>query len=70
MFVVTAVRFEFFDGKKNYTVEHSSGINTWYIFKDTDRSGALHFIKRAKRELINENNAKFHLDAFLELLQK
>lgn len=64
-YVVTDIRFKCFNGKDNYTIEFSIGLQKWFIFKDEERTEALCIVPTKPREIINVNNALFHLNNYL-----
>lgn len=41
-YVCVEARFLFFNGKKEYTVEFSYGLNSWFVFNDHETSGCIY----------------------------
>lgn len=67
-YVCTDAKFLFWDGKKQYTVQYCYGISRWYVFNNTEDTGAIHSKedKKIKYSLINHLNAENILNEYLQ----
>lgn len=65
-----SARFEFFNGKKTYTVEYAYGLSTWYVFEDHKDTDALWCkkINPLKCKSPNRSEAEAILEQYLETL--
>lgn len=63
-----SARFEFFNGKKTYTVEYTYGIATWFVFEDTKDRDALYSkkINPAKSKSPRRSEAESILEEYFE----
>lgn len=61
-----SARFEFWDGKKQYTVEYTYGLKMWFIFNNDERTNCIHKTKVGVLKSVNAPSAEIILYQFLE----
>lgn len=67
-YVIVDVRFSFFNGKNNYTVEYSYGLKKWFVFKDNTQTNALYIKDNIKMNNANLLSAEGVLNEYLKTL--
>lgn len=70
-YVITAVRFPFWNGKDRYTMEYCPSLRTWYVFKEDETGGAIFqqtLLKPPKRKDINIETAETFMYEFIKTL--
>lgn len=65
-----SARFLFFNGQKQYTVEYTYGISTWFIFEDEKNRDALwsYKINPSNHKSPNRIEAETILEKYLDTL--
>lgn len=66
-FQCTAIRYEFFNGKENYTVEFIPALAKWFIFKEHERTNAVQVIS-VKKEKVCSDSAETHLNNYIDTI--
>lgn len=66
-YVCVDARFLFFDGRNNYMVEFSFGLNKWFVFEGEKRTDARYVkeIKPSKSKSPNRAEAMIILEEYL-----
>lgn len=54
-YVTVSARFLFFNGKESYTIEYCYGLSKWFVFKETEATGAVYQKEDKKVKLKDVN---------------
>lgn len=61
-----SARFNFWNGKTEYTVEYNYGLQEWFIFNNNDCSNCIYRTKTNSIKYINESSSRIILYSFLD----
>lgn len=69
LYVITSIRFPFWNGKDRYTMEYCPSLRTWFVFKNDDTQGCIYEKKLSKpvrKKDINFETAEEFMYEFIE----
>lgn len=70
-YVITVVRFPFWNGKNRYTLEYCPPLRSWYVFRNDDSRDAIYQKKLSRpvrKKDINCDSAELIINEFIESL--